>query len=453
MRKYTLKFSFVFGVARPKIYEFDDWFNGYFQVPEEDVLGMAYDFLSNEYIVKLRNDDWCQRIMDKTNGTAEYKSSTGEVSRVSISYAGLGLRNVKVHLLPFEVEFTHIKQALSKFGTVYAVTADRWGGNMHYKVDNGVRTVKIDLQSHIPSFVNVCGFRALVVYEGQPRTCSACNLPGHLRAECPRRRAPVQLPVEVDAEGRPRPQYASVASRLFTGTERDATPPDDVVLAAAAANSVVPPTNALSWSDDVEMSEAREGNKPTPQLSAVAELSSVTCNPADDTPLTDVLGEKEGAPDASSDTTSATSDTSPTDSPCVPATINGNTPQQIEKLDEGVTDSHGTLDKPLMTTDRPVSGAKKSKKSSSDSQKEVKGQTSPEKKKIRVARGGAAEVANQLRPVAQQVAAKLKYQQLGNLGAPATTSADRTDHGPCIQKDLDEPSPQDDGMDTNEYQT
>lgn len=252
LRRSTLKFSFSFGVSRPQILEFDMWFFGKFKVPEEDVIGLQYDFLSNTFHVKLRKDDDCNRIMTLTSGTAEYHHNSGEVSNVNITYDGLGIRSVKVYNLPFEISYNSITDVLSKYGTVYAITSERWSGNMHYKVDNGVRVARIDLRSHIPSFITVRGFKALVVYEGQPRTCSVCNSPEHLRAECTRRR-PVQLPASTaDATGAMQSlplSYARVAGTSVSHKEPDINlvmTPKDIINEGDKTTSTSPSDKTFS---------------------------------------------------------------------------------------------------------------------------------------------------------------------------------------------------------------
>lgn len=405
LRKYTLKFGFSFDIERPKIFDFDDWFFETFKVPEEDVFGVSYDFLSNEYVVKVSSDDHCQNIMTKTNGSAEYKTRSGEVSRVSVTYAGLGLRTVKVHLLPFELDLSYIKGALSKYGTVYGVTADRWSGNLHYKVDNGIRTVKIDLKSHIPSFVNVCGFKALVIYEGQPRTCSACNHPGHLRAECPRRRPP-QLPADVGPDGRPRAQYSTVASRLFP--REHAVPRPTVDVTAQAATPSVPQPHTPLADDDVEMSDVPVTTAVPAKSDVYLDTSPAAGKVADDTKVKETVNEHVGAPREPLSDNSAQN--------CVSLNAPLDTPDKTQgdkcletSLPVAVTrDSSTASIEHSAANEAAVPTSKKFKKTPSGSQKNDTGHSSPETKKLRIARDGAPKVAKELRAIAQQVAEKLK---------------------------------------------
>jgi hypothetical protein len=47
----------------------------------------------------------------------------------------------------------------------------------------------MSLNKHLPSHVNIAGYRALVSYEGQPQTCYGCGHTDHMYQMCPKRRS------------------------------------------------------------------------------------------------------------------------------------------------------------------------------------------------------------------------------------------------------------------------
>jgi hypothetical protein len=46
----------------------------------------------------------------------------------------------------------------------------------------------MSLNKHLPSDMNIAGFRALITYEGQPQTCYGCGQTDHMYQMCPKRR-------------------------------------------------------------------------------------------------------------------------------------------------------------------------------------------------------------------------------------------------------------------------
>jgi hypothetical protein len=60
---------------------------------------------------------------------------------------------------------------LGKFGEVRDIQSETWSNAYRYPVANGIRIAMLNLVQHIPSSINVAGFRALISYEGQPTTC------------------------------------------------------------------------------------------------------------------------------------------------------------------------------------------------------------------------------------------------------------------------------------------
>jgi hypothetical protein len=55
-----------------------------------------------------------------------------------------------------------------------------------YVVANGIRIVMMTIQKHLPSHVNVVGYRALIPYEGQLQTCYGCSATDHMYQVCPK---------------------------------------------------------------------------------------------------------------------------------------------------------------------------------------------------------------------------------------------------------------------------
>lgn len=192
-RQDTLKFTFERSFAKPKSYEFEDWLETVVKVPMDQVIGINFSIVSTVVFLKLKSSDLCEKIIESTGGSLKFNHNDGNVGEVSITHAGFGIRTVRIFELPFEVPADRINDALTPYGKVLSNFAEKWSSARKYPVLNGIRQVKIDLHRHIPSYITVCGHRAIVIYDDQPKTCANCNSTGHVRAQCIQRRV-AQIP-------------------------------------------------------------------------------------------------------------------------------------------------------------------------------------------------------------------------------------------------------------------
>jgi hypothetical protein len=128
------------------------------------------------------------RLLQDSAGTMEFKHDTGELSQIHISVAGMGFRKVRIaNLLPTVPDRT-IRDNLPKYREVKDIKEDLWTKAYRYKISNGIRIVEMNLKLHLPSHMIIAGHRVLVLYEGQPSTCYACNKSGHQYQDCPNRK-------------------------------------------------------------------------------------------------------------------------------------------------------------------------------------------------------------------------------------------------------------------------
>jgi hypothetical protein len=98
-------------------------------------------------------------LLRDTNGQAEYKHHTGELSVVTIGSAGMGTKRVRIANLPPEVQDDALRATLIPYGTVMTIQEEMWSKKYRYAVPNGIRQVTILLSKHIPSSITVAGYR------------------------------------------------------------------------------------------------------------------------------------------------------------------------------------------------------------------------------------------------------------------------------------------------------
>lgn len=193
LRKDTIKFTFDRSYVRPKPLELKIWLSEKVRITQDDIEGVHLSFVQCAMYVKLKDPTMCNIIVDRIGDRIKFNHSDGHVSDVLVCHAGLGIRTVRVFELPFEVPAEAIDDAFKPYGRVISNVAEKWAEAHMFPVLNGVRQVKIELLRHLPSYMNICGYRALIIYDGQPRTCALCGSTGHVRAECKKKRV-AQLP-------------------------------------------------------------------------------------------------------------------------------------------------------------------------------------------------------------------------------------------------------------------
>ena len=125
-------------------------------------------------------------LTEVNDGIYPFEYEDGGRSSVKAREAnGLGVRLVRIFYLPEEIDTDAIKVTLKEYGEVLAVREETWSDQYRFKVKNGIRNAKMELRKHIPSYVNVNGCQAVIMYDDQPRTCAVCNSEKHFRSDCP----------------------------------------------------------------------------------------------------------------------------------------------------------------------------------------------------------------------------------------------------------------------------
>jgi hypothetical protein len=180
----------TFDPTSPRITAFDihEWTYEALRIPEHTVSMIQNDGIKRQVYIKLIDKECALSLLRSTNGQAEYKHHTGEMSIVNIAVAGMGTKSVRIAKLPLEVRDDAVRTALTPFGTVMAIQEETWSKTYRYAVAKGIRQVTILLSQHIPSHLTVSGHRVLLSYEGQPATYYGCGETGYLYPTRPKRR-------------------------------------------------------------------------------------------------------------------------------------------------------------------------------------------------------------------------------------------------------------------------
>jgi hypothetical protein len=147
-------------------FDIHEWIRDILRIPEHTVAMIQIDGKKRQVYIKLIDEKCVLSLLRSTDGQAEYKHHTGELSIVNITVAGMGTKSVRVANLPPEVPDDALRTALTPFGTAMAIQEKMWSKTYRYAVANGIRQVTIMLSQHIPSHLTVSGNRVLLSYEG-----------------------------------------------------------------------------------------------------------------------------------------------------------------------------------------------------------------------------------------------------------------------------------------------
>lgn len=238
-RKSTIKITFQAEYARPRAYEVELFLRDELHLDPQEIIGIQFSIAASVVYVKMINEEACTKVITGTTGRLQFRHSDGHIGDVTIDHAGLGMRTLRVFELPFEVPADSVTSALKPYGNIISHVAEKWQTFTTYPVLNGVRQVKLELTKHVPSYLNIAGCRAIIMYDGQPRTCSGCGQEGHVRSECMQRRI-TQIPSGEAVHHAPPSilpvTYAhATAATTSGGVDQDQIPPqtDDHVIAEA----------------------------------------------------------------------------------------------------------------------------------------------------------------------------------------------------------------------------
>ena len=186
-RQYTMICIFDPTSSRISAYDIHQWIHDQLQVSEQSLTMIQIDGTKRHVFLKFVYDICIQNILQSTNGSAEYRHVTGEISIVRLEVAGMRMRRIRIaNLLP-ELTERSIRAALASYGETVSIQREIWPTAFRHKVANGVKAIMMKLAKHLPSQINIAGHRVLPSYDGQPVTCYGSGDSGHINQVCPRR--------------------------------------------------------------------------------------------------------------------------------------------------------------------------------------------------------------------------------------------------------------------------
>jgi hypothetical protein len=85
---------------RISAYNIHEWIFEKLQLGEEDITMIQIDGPKRNVHIKFKNTDKLQQVLQNSKGQEDYNHKTGEISKVQIAPAGLGMRTIRIANLP-----------------------------------------------------------------------------------------------------------------------------------------------------------------------------------------------------------------------------------------------------------------------------------------------------------------------------------------------------------------
>ncbi|KAE8745526.1 hypothetical protein FOCC_FOCC007789, partial [Frankliniella occidentalis] len=184
--KNTFAVTFPPDAPKTSTIEIHDWIFEELKLSEKEVIAVICKDAMKKVMIKVNDEKKCEETVMEGGGKRVFVHSDKTETEVKLDLVAGQAKYIRIHELPVEIEHVEVVKALERYGRVLNVTHEMWRGHK-LKVMNGVRGVRIELQKHVPSYINVGEWRVWTQYKNQPQTCAICDGP-HMRAACPQRR-------------------------------------------------------------------------------------------------------------------------------------------------------------------------------------------------------------------------------------------------------------------------
>ncbi|XP_044746144.1 uncharacterized protein LOC123307778 [Coccinella septempunctata] len=185
-RTNTIILDFKCVRKKPTPLSIHRWIREKFKFKNEEITAIQYDYARAKIYIKLITEQLMKETLKKYE-TVELKYRDEENTEYTIILAEDVMETiVRIHEVPIEVNNEIIKSELEKYGKVNGIAREKWSGHEDlFPVENGIRAVKMVMKKDIPSYISINGWKTLVTYRNQIRTCMICNEPNHEKKDCP----------------------------------------------------------------------------------------------------------------------------------------------------------------------------------------------------------------------------------------------------------------------------
>ncbi len=160
------------------------------KVKKEDLMGIAAVFESQNQVVRLtfHKEAACDAFLLEHQGIKKKKIDDRDFS-ILIKDSNVQEKFVRISGIPYQMNLGIVKTRFREFGNVLGL---RW--ESYHVVDSELSTYpvlstwlicRMALEKHIPSYVTIGSYKAVVRYSGQIPTCRICDDREHIGKNCP----------------------------------------------------------------------------------------------------------------------------------------------------------------------------------------------------------------------------------------------------------------------------
>lgn len=158
-------------------------------VKVEDVMGIAAVFESQNQVVRItfHKEATCSAFLAEHQGIRKEKLEERDIAIV-IKDSNVQEKFVRISGLPYQMNLGIVKTRFREFGNVldlrwesYHVVDDEF----LYPVLSTWLICRMTLEKHIPSYITLGSYKAVVRYSGQIPTCRICDQHEHIGRNCP----------------------------------------------------------------------------------------------------------------------------------------------------------------------------------------------------------------------------------------------------------------------------
>ena len=261
LRENSIKIQFTRSTKAPSSHELYRFMLDTLKLSMSEVCGVQMDNRNCCVFLKISVVNVFEELLKLSVDPVKFRYEDGLVIDVNLTDASTILRTVKVTGLPFEIENQQVEEQFKPYGKICRVSRDKWVDPYLGDIENGTRSVLVELKSPVPSRIIIDGYPAYVSYPGQEKTCHYCQEPGHFVSHCPKKHK--SLPKEAVKEpstnrvvpspmvNHEAPLVTNLTSLKSVAQQRawHNAPPKSAVLAEVQKVPETPERDALTQSD------------------------------------------------------------------------------------------------------------------------------------------------------------------------------------------------------------
>jgi hypothetical protein len=116
----------------------------------------------NKFVSRHQTDN----LLVATSGKSFLQRYYGTQIEIMLVPADLNTVNVRVFNVPLEMGNKRITEALSKYEKIHDIRNEKCSTAYAFPIYNGIRAIKMEVKTPIPSRVYIAGYKASIAYDG-----------------------------------------------------------------------------------------------------------------------------------------------------------------------------------------------------------------------------------------------------------------------------------------------